>query len=132
MCVARKYTCECGGHVDTAIGPERVLPGGRYSLAFGVKVVIDKYVDHLPLTRQCRILKRYGVRVTSQTLWDQVWAISQQLRPCYDALYTDVLAQPVIGLDQTGWKRLEEAGLKAVANVVPHRTRHCLPSHLRR
>ena len=28
-----KYTCECGGHVDTAIGPERVLPGGRYSLA---------------------------------------------------------------------------------------------------
>ncbi len=107
-----KYACECGGHVDTAIGPERVLPGGRYSLAFGVKVVIDKYVDHLPLTRQCRILKRYGVRVTSQTLWDQVWAISQQLRPCYDALYTDVLAQPVIGLDQTGWKRLEKRGSK--------------------
>ena len=104
----QKYVCKCGGHVDTAPGPERVVPGGRYSLRFGVKVVVDKYVDHLPLARQSRILKRHGLRISSQTLWDQVWAISQQLRPCYDELYANVLADPVIGLDQTSWKRLEQ------------------------
>ena len=108
----QKYVCACGGHVDTAPGPERVVEGGRYALRFGVKVLVDKYVDHLPLARQSRILKRHGLRVSSQTLWDQVWALSQQLRPCYDALYAQVLVQPVIGLDQTGWKRLERKKAK--------------------
>jgi transposase len=104
----QKYVCGCGGHVDTAPGPERVTAGGRYSLRFGVKVVTDKYVDHLPLARQSRILARHGLRISSQTLWDQVWEISQLLRPCYDKLYAAVLAEPVIGLDQTGWMRLEQ------------------------
>ena len=49
-----------------------------------MKVAIDKYVDHLPLSRQARIMKRHGLQLTSQTLWDQLWALSQLLRPCYD------------------------------------------------
>ena len=42
----RKYTCRCGGCVETAPGPERATPGSRYSLDFAVKVAIDKYLDH--------------------------------------------------------------------------------------
>ena len=38
---------------DRAPGPERVTPGGRYSLDFAAKVAIDKYLDHLsPPARQ--------------------------------------------------------------------------------
>ena len=109
--VARqKYVCKCGGCVETAPGPERAVEGGRYSLAFAAKVAIDKYVDHIPLARQSRILKRHGVSATTQALWDQIWALSSQLWPVYDALYRHVLTPSVIGVDQTGWPNLEKKG----------------------
>lgn len=66
----QKYVCRCGGCVETALGPERATAGSRYSLAFAIKVVLDKWLDHIPLERQCRILERHGLVVTSQTLWD--------------------------------------------------------------
>lgn len=104
----QKYVCGCGGCVETAPGPERATPGGRYSLAFAAKVAIDKYLDHIPLSRQTRILARHGVEVTTQTLWDQLHALARRLGSIDRALLQYVLAQPVIGLDQTGWPRLDD------------------------
>jgi len=48
----QKYVCRCGGCIETALGPERAIPGSRYSLAFAVKVVLDKWLDHIPLERR--------------------------------------------------------------------------------
>ncbi|MCP3983000.1 MAG: IS66 family transposase [bacterium] len=103
--------CRCDFH-DIAPGPDRAVDGGRYSLAFGVKVAIDKYVHHLPLERQVRIMAQHGLRVTSQALWDQVWALATLLLPVYDGLYEHILSQRVIGLDQTGWPNLNSRRAK--------------------
>jgi transposase len=75
----QKYVCGCGGCVETALGPTRALSGSRYSLAFAIKVLIDKWLDHIPLERQVRILGRHGLAVTSQTLWDLAYAVAQRL-----------------------------------------------------
>ncbi|MBK7152917.1 MAG: transposase [Sandaracinaceae bacterium] len=105
----KKYRCACGGCVATADGgPERVIPGGRYSLTFGAKVATDKHLDHQPLERQVRILKRHGLTVTSQTLWDQLYALSTELEPTYQALLAAILEHPVVGVDQTSWPRLHK------------------------
>lgn len=126
----QKYRCGCGGCVETALGPERATPGSRYSLAFAIKVVLDKWLDHIPLERQCRILERHGLVVTSQTLWDLANAIARRLARVDAALLDYVLQQPVVGLDQTGWPRLEAAGSKpwqmwclTAPGVVVHRIR---------
>jgi len=126
----QKYVCRCGGCVETAPGPERAAPGGRYSLGFAIKVALDKYLDHIPLSRQERILDRHGLTVSSQTLWDQLFAVAKRLRATNDALFAHVMAQPVIGLDQTGWPRLEGRGAKpwqmwclTAPGVVVHRIR---------
>ncbi len=126
----QKYVCACGGCVETAPGPDRALPGSRYSLAFAIKAVIDKYLDHIPLERQVRILERHHLVVTSQTLWDMVCAIAKRLARVDAALYDHTLAQPVIGLDQTGWPRLEHDAKKpwqmwclTAPGVVVHRIR---------
>lgn len=126
----QKYVCRCGSCVETALGPDRALPGSRYSLAFAIKVLIDKYLDHIPLERQCRILERHGLVVTSQTLWDLSYAVSQRLSLVDAALFEHVKAQPVIGLDQTGWPRLDVKGSKpwqmwclTAPGVVVHRIR---------
>ncbi len=126
----QKYVCRCGGCVETAIGPTRALPGSRYSLAFAIKVLIDKWMDHIPLERQVRILERHGLVVTSQTLWDLAYAVAQRLSLVDAALFAHVKAQPVIGLDQTGWPRLEAESSKpwqmwclTAPGVVVHRIR---------
>jgi transposase len=108
----QKYVCQCGSCVDTAEGPERLVSGGRYSLDFAVAVAISKYIDHLPLERQVRQMARLGLEVTSQTLWDQLWRLASLLQPNHEALLQHVLAQPVIGLDQTGWPKLTKGASK--------------------
>jgi transposase len=107
----QKYVCRCGSAVETAPGPERAVDGGRYSLRFGVKVAFDKYVNHMPLERQTRAMAYYGLEVSSQTLWDQCWAVTQRLVPTYDAIYSRILSRPVIGLDQTSWPDLNDKEL---------------------
>jgi transposase len=103
----QKYTCRCGGTVKTALGPERAVRGGRYSLDFAIKVALDKSLDHLPLARQERIMRRHGLEVTTQTLWDQIDALARRLKLSDTALLKHALTHSVIGLDQTSWGRLD-------------------------
>jgi transposase len=106
----RKYRCSCGGCIETAIGPDKLIAGGRYSIDFAVSVAVAKYADHLPLERQVRVMKRQGLVVDSQTLWDQLNALAKWLGPANDAIHRHVLEQPVIGADETFWRMMEGNG----------------------
>ena len=105
----QKYRCACNGAVVTAPGPAQITPGGRYAPAFAVGVAVAKYADHCPLERQVRMMAREGLRVDSQTLWDQIQALARHLEPTYDALGRRALAAPVINVDETRWPRLGSA-----------------------
>ena len=102
----QKYRCGCHACVETALGPKPMVTGGRYAPGFAVEVAVAKYLDHHPLQRQVRIMAREGLIVTGQTLWDQLYALSQALTPTYERIWSHVLAQPVIGADETHWKFL--------------------------
>ena len=102
----QKYRCRCGGCVDTALGPPKLIPGGRYAVGFAAAVAIGKYIDHLPLARQVKQMRRAGLSVTSQTLWDQLEALARHLTPSYEALAGRVLEAPVVGADETRWRLL--------------------------
>jgi transposase len=108
----QKYRCACGGCVETALGPPKLIPGGRYSVGFAAEVAIGKYVDHAPLARQVRQMARAGLEVTTQTLWDQLEALARHLTPSYEALRAAVLAAPVVGADETRWALLEPGKAK--------------------
>jgi transposase len=105
----KKYRCTCNGCVETAPGPLRLTThpdrrGRRYSADFAVEVAIGKYLDHLPLERQVRMMRREGLVIDSQTLWDQLEAAATILAPTYEALRQHVQAAPVIGADETWWR----------------------------
>lgn len=100
----QKYRCSCGECIETALGPQKLIPGGRYSIDFGIEVAIGKYADHLPLARQVRQMEREGLVVDTQTLWDQIHAVSRHLEPTYEALHRYVLSAPVVGADETSWR----------------------------
>jgi transposase len=102
----RAYRCRCGACIETAPGPDKLTAGGRYSVDFAIAVATAKYIDHQPLERQVRTMAREGLVVDSQTLWDQLDELCVWLRPAYVALRAYVLAQPVIGADETTWRLL--------------------------
>ena len=105
----QKYTCQCGSCIDTALGPRKLVPKGRYSVDFALAVAVAKYADHAPLARQVRQMARAGLTVDTQTLWDQLAALATHLTPTYDALWATVLAAPVVRFDETRWPLLGSA-----------------------
>ncbi|MEZ4311924.1 MAG: IS66 family transposase [Bryobacterales bacterium] len=112
----QKYRCQCGGCVETAPGPRRMLAGGRYSAVFAIAVAVGKYLDHLPLERQVRQMARQGLVCDSQTLFDQCWALCSLVRPAYDRLRALQREQPVLFADETSWPLFGEKGKTARAS----------------
>ncbi len=99
----QKYRCPKGHTIETALGPTKLMVGGRYSVDFAVDVAVAKYADHLPLARQVKQMKRQGLAIDSQTLWDQLVALEQHLEPSYEAVLDYVLSGRVVGADETTW-----------------------------
>ena len=113
----KKYRCACNDHVATAPAPKRLSlfeegRPGRYSLDFAVEVAVDKYLDHLPLERQVRKMGREGLAIDSQTLWDQIQALARKLGDVHAALRERILAEPVVGADETWWRLMQGKGSK--------------------
>lgn len=113
----KKYRCACNGCVETAPAPPKLgsredARGNRYSIEFAVEVAIQKFLDHLPLERQVRIMRREGLEIDSQTLWDQSNALASLLRPSHQALWRYVLSAEALGADETWWRLMEKSGSK--------------------
>ena len=108
----QKYHCRGCGHIEAALGPTKLIPGGRYDLSFVIQVALDKYLCHLPLERQVKRMRRCGLVVTRQTLWDQLHALYVLLLPTLLALHEQVLQAPLVHVDETGWRMMGKGSSK--------------------
>jgi transposase len=106
----KKYRCRCGACIETAPLPPKLFEGARYSIDFAVEVAVGKYLDHLPLERQVRIMRREGLVTDSQTLWDQIERLARMLKPVHERLRGYILSQVVLGADETRWRLMGATG----------------------
>ena len=81
--------------------PERPLPKAIAGPGLLAQIVIDKYVDHLPLNRQQERFKREGVNIPYNTITDWVSATCALIRPVYEALVKTVLQSKYLHVDET-------------------------------
>ena len=72
------------------------------------QVVIDKYVDHLPLYRQMQRFERGGVKLAYSTLTDWVSGTCELIAPLFEALKTEVLKSHYLHADETPIKVLDK------------------------
>ena len=54
-----------------------------------------------------RTMRREGLTIDSQTLWDQLAAAAEVLQPTYAALGQYVVQAPVVGADETWWRLMD-------------------------
>jgi len=69
--------------------PKRAIEGSYASAGLITWVLLSKYLDHLPLARQQRMLKRWGAEIPRQTLCNWVEAPSFLLKVIYWKLLAD-------------------------------------------
>ena len=89
------------GEVVTAPVPVKLIAKGLPGPALLVQVLLSKFRDKCPLTRQVDIFRRLGVELSRNTLVDWVGAAAELLRPLSRAIYALVLAAYVLQVDDT-------------------------------
>ncbi len=108
--IQKIYGCGCPDKLVTAPGPERAIPGGRYSLEFGVFAAEQKYLDHMPLARMQRMMGRKGLKIERSTIFDQIFGVSNLLKPTWEALHQYTLDADWVHCDETRWPMLDSKG----------------------
>ena len=117
----QKYGCDGGCTVATVPAPVglKLQARGRYSLSFAVTVAIAHFQYHQPYAAQAKQMRAQGLAIEPNTLCDQTYALSELLRPSYDALRLWILEnQDAIGTDVTGWPLLEKGNRKYKLHVL--------------
>lgn len=65
------------------------------------QIMIDKFVDHLPIYRQIERFKREGIKISSSTINGWQESVASLLWPLYETLKDRVLGQGYIQADET-------------------------------
>lgn len=98
------------GNSGVLIGELPVRPLDKAMAGAGLlaQIVIDKYVDHLPLYRQMQRFERSGLKLPYSTLTDWVTATCKLIEPLYEALKTSVMQSNYLHADETPIKVLDK------------------------
>ena len=97
-----RYACRaCEEAVVPAPAPERPISGGLASEALLAPVLVAKYADHLPLSRQAQIFARQGLALDRSTLGDWVGRACWWLEPLWCWLRRHVMSAARLFADAT-------------------------------
>ena len=98
-----KLACnECEAEVVRAPTGDKVVASGKIGLGLAATLLVEKYVDGLPLHRQRERLGRLGLDIAVSTLADQIKWSTDLLRPLWRAALAECIAARVMHLDGTG------------------------------
>lgn len=101
---------EEGGGTTVLIAPlpESPIWKGIPGASLLSQVIVDKFVDHLPVYRQVKRYDRLGVKLSPSTICGWMESACALLQPLYNALQTSVLTGSYLQVDETPIKVLNE------------------------
>ncbi len=106
--VRPKYAKATNEGVIIAPMVERPLPKAIAGAGLITQIIIDKYVDHLPVYRQEQRLKREGVNIPYSTISDWIKNGCALLDPLGQALKKAVIQSDYLHADETPLKVLDK------------------------
>src|SRR5882672_892989 len=100
-----------------AAAPDRCFEKSNADTTLVAQVIVEKYVDHLPLYRQIKRYERLGVTISDSTIGDWLTTAAQMLLPLYQSHKLLVLSHGYLHADETIIKVLD-------SDKKPARLRH--------
>jgi transposase len=107
-----KYAAPLGDGYSTVITaslPGRMMEKCMAGEGLLAQMIVDKYVDHLPVHRQLQRYERMGVHIAQSTSNDWFRDTLNQLTCLYEAHKRQTLATGYLGADETPVKVLDES-----------------------
>ncbi|MEO8409027.1 MAG: IS66 family transposase [Propionivibrio sp.] len=102
-----QYACRTCETVTAAPVPAAIIDGGLAAPGLHAWVLIQKYLDHLPLYRIEKISDRHGVPIARSTLAQWVGQLGVSLQPLVDRLTALLLQGKVLHADETPVQQLD-------------------------
>jgi transposase len=99
--IRKKYAKPDGEGIIIGALPTRPIEKGMAGAGLMASIIIEKYVDHLPLYRQIQRFKRVGMDIPSATISGWLRGSCNLLHPLYDVLKQEVLSQDYLQADET-------------------------------
>ena len=96
-----KYAQKTGEGVFIAELPSRVIPKGIPGVGLLSHIIVSKFIDHLPIYRIRKQLKRSGVDLAESTINDWIKAVVDLLEALYNIQRARVLGKDYIMVDET-------------------------------
>jgi transposase len=106
--IREKFAKPNGEGVLIAPLPNFIIQRGMAGAGLLAWIIVQKYVDHLPLYRQIEQFKRFGMPVPSSTMSDWVAMSLKELTPLYEVLKKKTLGSNYLQADETPIKVLDE------------------------
>lgn len=99
--VRPRMTCSCCDRMVQAPAPSRPIARSYFGPGLISHMIVSKYMDHMPIYRQCQQAAREGIELSESTVGDVVGGAHQLLRPLMDALRRYVFAASKLHADDT-------------------------------
>lgn len=81
--------------------PSAPIEKGKVGASVLALIIIQKFVDHLPLYRQIEMFKRMGMDIPSSTMSDWVKLAGELIAPLYECLVKKILQSDYLQADET-------------------------------
>ena len=96
-----KYAAKDAQGVKIGSLPERVIDKGIAGSGLLASILVDKYVDHLPLYRQKQRFARENIQIASSTIDGWTKEALLKLEPLYEQLVFDTKSKGYLQVDET-------------------------------
>jgi transposase len=106
--VRPKYAKKDKSGIVIAELPSRIVQGGKVDVSFLVTILLDKYIDHMPLYRQIKKYERLGMKLNDSTVGFWVSEAIKILEYLYEVLEDQVQASGYLQADETPIKVLDK------------------------
>ena len=103
-----KYVNPITGEIVIGELPVRPIDKGIAGPGLLAQIVIDKYVDHLPIYRQVQRFEREGMKLPISTLADWISGSCHLLEPLYEVHRKQVLSSDYLQADETPIKVMDK------------------------
>jgi len=96
-----KYAKKYDEGVIIAELPGRIIPKGIAGVGLISHIIVSKFIDHLPIYRIRKQIKRSGVDLAESTINDWIKAVVDLLEPLYNIQRARILGKDYIMVDET-------------------------------
>lgn len=118
--IRHKYACRCcegleseGGAVKIAPPPPALIPKSISTPGLLAFLLSAKFEDGMPFYRIEKVLLRYGIELTRATMCFWMMQVADRLKAMLELFKVELLAGPLIGIDETRLQVLKEPGRPA-------------------